>query len=132
MKKIAVLIVLLCAVAALSFGQSYNVQTVTGRVEREAGGQRVMIKTGDTLSADTVIHTGIGASLVLTQGDKSCTVPSARNGKVADLVVAATGIRISGNVARTETGTVSRTTSQISTASARASDAARDEDVSAE
>ena len=132
MKKIIVLASLVCVVMAFAFGQSYTVQNVTGRVERDAGGQKVAVKTGDSLNADTIIQTSIGASLVLLQGEKTCTVPSARNGKVSDLVVAATGIRIGGNVARTETGAVSRTTSQISTASARASDAAKDEDVAAE
>jgi len=132
MKKIVILAILVCVVAAFAFGQSYAVQNVTGRVERDAGGHRVAVKAGDSLNGDTVIFTSIGASLVLAQGEKTCTVPSARNGKVSDLVVTATGIRIGGNVARTQTGTVNRTTAQISTASARASDAARDEDVSAE
>jgi len=132
MKKIIVFLILAFIVVAFAFGQNYTVQNVSGRVEREAAGQRVAVKAGDSLSADTVVYTSIGASLVLLQGEKTCTVPSARNGKVADLVVAATGIRIGGNVARTETGAVSRTTGQVSTASARASDAARDVDVAAE
>ena len=132
MNKIVIFMVLALAVTAFAFGQSYTVQSVTGRVERETGGQRAAVKVGDSLNADTVIHTGIGASLVLAQGEKTCTVPSARNGKVADLTVTPSAIRISGNVVRTETAAVSRNTAQVSTASARASDAARDEDVAAE
>ena len=132
MKKIGFVVVLLCAFVLCAFGQSYTVQNVSGRVEREAGGQRVAVNAGETLSADTVIFTSIGASLVLKQGDKVSTVSSARSGKVADLVAASSGIRIGGNVVRTETAAVNRTTSQVSTASARASDAAKDEDVAAE
>jgi len=132
MKKIIVLAIFICVITAFAFGQSYTVQSVTGRVEREAAGQRVVVKAGESLNADTVIHTGIGASIVLTQGDKTSSIPAARNGKVAELVTASTGVRITGNVARVGTATVTRTTAQVSTASARASDAARDEDVAAE
>jgi hypothetical protein len=51
---------------------------------------------------------------------------------VADLASAASGVRISGNIAKTDTGAVTRTTAQASTASARASDAAQGEDIAAE
>ena len=132
MKKILVLGVLLCAMTACAFAQSYTVQSVSGRVERETGGSRAEVKAGDTLSAGTVIHTGVGASLVLKEGEKTLTVQAARSGKVSELAAASSGVRIGGNVAHTDTGAVSRTTGQVSTASARASDAAQDEDIAAE
>jgi len=133
MKKIIILSILVCAVAAFAFSESFTVQNVTGRVEREAGNQRVEVKTGDTVDGEAVLHTGVGASVVLRdQSGKTTTVSAARNGKVVELVKASTGVRIGGNVARTNTGVVNRTTVQAGTASARASDAAGDDNIAAE
>jgi hypothetical protein len=132
MKRIVILTVMLCAMTVCVFAQNYTVQSVTGRAQQEKGGNRVELKPGDTLTAETVIYTGVGASLILKEGDKTLTVPAARSGKVAELAAAASGVRISGNVAKTDTGVVSRTTAQASTASARASDAAGDADIAAE
>ena len=132
MKKIIILCVLMCALTVCVFAQSYTVQSITGRVQQEKSGNRVELKAGDTLSAETIIHTGVGASLVLKEKDKTVTIPSARSGKVSELAAVASGVRISGNVAKTNTGAVSRTTSQASTASARASEAAKDGDLAAE
>jgi len=132
MKRIAFFVFMVCAMTVVAFAQSYTVQSVTGRAQQEKGSNRVELKVGDTLSADTVIHTGVGASLVLKDGDKTFTVTAARSGKVAELTATASGVRIGGNVAKTDTGTISRTTAQTSTASARASDAAQGADISAE
>jgi len=132
MKKIAILFAMMCALTVCVFAQSYTVQNVTGRVQQEKGGKLVDVKAGDTLSADTVIHTGVGASVVLKGGDKTFTVQAARDGKVAELTAASSGIHIGGNVVKTDTNAASRTTVQTSTASARASDAAGDADIAAE
>ena len=132
MKKIVFLAVLMIAMAVGAFAQSYTVQNVSGRVQRESGGSRVDVSAGDTLSADTVIHTGVGASLILKEGDRSFTVPGARSGKVGELAAATSMVRIGGSIATTDTSAVSRTTGQTSTASARASEAAQDEDIAAE
>jgi len=136
MKKAVFVIVIALAVTSAVFAQnaqSYTVQSVAGRVQMEAGNNRVEVAVGDVLSADTVIHTGIGASLVLISGDRTVSVPAAQNGKkIADLVTSGSGIRISGNVAVIDTGAVNRNVGQVSTASARASDAAADLDIAAE
>jgi len=133
MKRFIILAVFVCVIVSFAFAESFTVQNVTGRVERESAGQRVAVKTGDTLDGETVIYTGVGASVVLKdKGDKTFTVPAARNGKVTELAKAASGVRVSGSVARTDTGVVSRTTAQVSTASARASDAAKDEEIADE
>jgi len=133
MKKIVLLMIMTFAMTVCVFAQSYTVQEVTGRVQQEKGNSNVDVKVGDTLSADTVIHTGIGASLVLKDKDnKTFTVAAARNGKVSELATASSGVRIRGNVTKTDTGAVSRTTAQASTASARASEAAADVDIDAE
>jgi hypothetical protein len=132
MKKIVFLVIMALVMTTAVFAQNYTVQSVTGRVQQERGNNRVDIKAGDTLTAETIIHTGVGASLVLKEGGRTLTVPAASSGKVSQLAAASSGVRISGNVAKTDTGTVSRTTVQASTASARASDAAKDEDIAAE
>ena len=133
MKKLMMFAFLACVITAFGFAESFTVQNVTGRVEQELNGQRVALKGGEILSGEAVIHTGIGASVVFTDGrEKAITIPSARNGKVAELVKTVAGVRIGGNVTRTDTGTVNRTTAQIGTASARASDAAGELDVAAE
>jgi len=132
MKKMVILFAMMCAMTVCAFAQSYTVQSVTGRAQQEKGGSRVELKVGDVVSADTVIHTGVGASLVLKDKDKTFTITAARSGKVAELATAGSGVRISGNVAKTDTNVASRTTAQASTASARASDAAGDADIAAE
>ncbi|MCL2066431.1 MAG: hypothetical protein FWG99_03080 [Treponema sp.] len=132
MKKMVIFTLMLIVLTVCVFAQDYTVQSVTGRVEREIGGQRAAVRAGDSLSADALIHTGVGASLVVRSGEGTFTVQAARSGKLVDLAVAASGVRISGNVARVDTGVVGRTTAQVSTASARASDAAEEEEISDE
>jgi len=133
MKRIVLLMIMVCAMTVCVFAQGYTVQSVKGRVEQEKGTSRVDVKAGDVLSADTVIHTGVGASLVLKDKDnKTFTVTAARDGKVSELATASSGVRINGNVTKMDTGAVSRTTAQASTASARASEAAGDADIAAE
>jgi len=132
MKKVLVLALMVCMFAGSVLAQSFTVQSVTGRVQREAGSGRVDISAGDVLTSDTIVHTSVGASLVLREGERSFTIPAARNGRVGDLAVAGAGTRISGNVSRVETGAVARTAAQVATASARAADAAADDDIAAE
>jgi len=132
MKRIVILFALMCVMAVCVFAQSYTVQSVTGRVQQEKGGSRVDLKVGDTITADTVIHTGIGASMVLKTGDKTLNVTAAKSGKVSEVASAPSSVQIKGSVAKTDTDAVNRTTAQASTASARASEAAQGEDIAAE
>jgi hypothetical protein len=132
MKRYFLFAVLLCVVAAFTFAQSYTVQNVSGRVQQEANGVRIDVKVGDSLNADAIIHTGIGATLTLNDGSRNLTIPAAKSGKVSEISASASGVRISGNVSQVNTATVARTTGQVSTASARASDAAQGEDIAAE
>lgn len=133
MKKLLIFAILLCAIAVFAFADSFTVQTVTGRVERESGSQRVTVASGETLNSDVIIHTSVGASLVLRDANgRNITIPAARNGTVADLVRASSGVRIGGNISQTDTSAVNRVTTQTGTASARASDAAGEDDIAAE
>jgi hypothetical protein len=132
MRKGILVLLIAFAVTLTAAAQNYSVETVTGRVQKVSGTNRVDIKEGDILPADTVIQTGVGASLVLRQGDDTFTIPAARNGNLEELISASSGVRINGNVARVDTATATRTTGQVTTASARASDAAEDDDIAAE
>jgi len=132
MKKGILFFVIAMIIATAVSAQSYTVQEVTGRVQKEAGSNRVNITAGETLNADAMIHTGVGASLVLKAGDNTFTVPAARSGMLSELITSASGVRIGGNITRTDATAAGRNIGQISTASARASDAADALDVAAE
>ncbi|MCL2721300.1 MAG: hypothetical protein FWD47_08180 [Treponema sp.] len=132
MKKIVLLIAGLCVLTGFVFAQSYTVQSVTGRVQRESGNTLIDVRVGDILTNDTVIQTGVGASLVLAEGERTFTISAARSGTIGELAAAASGIRINGNITRADTGSTTRAAGQVSTASARASDAAEDDDIAAE
>lgn len=131
MKKLVVFAILVC-VAAFAFASDFTVQSVNGSVMRESGTQRVAVRAGEVLNESVVIHTGIGASLVLVDaGGRTVNVPSARNGTVAELSRASSGVRISGNVTQVDTGNRVATGNFV-TGSARASDAAGEDDIAAE
>jgi hypothetical protein len=126
MKKIfCVTVLVLLFTGIISAQERYTVQSVSGRVERESNGRRIEVKAGDVLDGSAVIHTGIGASLTLRLGEQSYIIRAMQNGTLKELAgnVTASGVRIGGKVAETNTGAVSRTAGRISTASARASDA---------
>ena len=126
MKRFIFLALIALAVTVVS-AQSYTVQSVSGRIQRETGDSRVDVAPGDTLTVETILHVGVGASMVLKDGDRTFTVSSAQNGvSMADLMASSSRVRIGGNVATVNTDAVNRTTTQVSTASARASDAAAD------
>jgi len=132
MKKCILMLVIAIAVTAAVSAQSYTVQEVTGRVQRVDGNARINVAVGDVISADTVIHTGARSSITLKSGDNSFTVPASKSGVVSELLAAPARGRARGNVARVETDAAVRTGGQATTASARASDAAQDDDIAAE
>jgi hypothetical protein len=133
MKKTWLALIIALAAAGAAAGQSFTVQNVSGRVERETGGGSwEAVQAGDTLNGDAVIRTGIGALLTLASGGRTFSVGAVRTGAVASLAGNGAGIRIEGKVVQTDTGTLNRNTGRISTASARAGDAAAEEDIAAE
>ena len=133
MKKTLFVLIAFMAAGGAAFAQSFTVESVSGRVEREtAGGKWEAVKAGDALEGGVVVRTGIGARLTLASGGRTFSVGSVRSGTVASLAGNGTGIRIDGRVAQTDTAPVSRTTGRVSTASARAVDAAEAEDIAAE
>jgi hypothetical protein len=132
MKKMLLAVIVLMAIGSAAFGQSFTVQSVSGRVERETGGVWEAVKAGDTLTGEAVIRTRIGARLTLASDGRTFSVGAVQTGTIAFLAGNSGSIRIDGRVAQTNTGAVSRTTGRISTASARAGDAATEEDIAAE
>jgi len=124
MKRVVFLAILVFVSAAFVFAANFTVVSVTGRVEKESGTQRIEIRVNEVLDGNIIIHTGVGASVVLRdENGRSVTVAAGRNGSVTELTTANTtpSVRVGGTISRTDTGAVSRTTAQVGTASARAS-----------
>jgi len=111
------------SVADVQITVNFTVVSVTGRVEKESGNQRIDVRVDEVLDGNVIIHTGVGASVVLRdESGKSVTVAAARNGSVSELTrAAAPSIRVGGSISRTDTSAASRATASIGTASARAS-----------
>jgi hypothetical protein len=79
-----------------------------------------------------VIRTGIGAQLTLSFEGKTLSVGAVQTGPLATLAENSTAIRIDGRVVQTDTSQLSRNTSRISTAAARAGDASEESNIAAE
>jgi hypothetical protein len=129
MKKILVLIALALVVSGVYALENYTVQTVSGRVEREASpGKWVAVQEGESIPANTVIRTGVNSSLVLKSDSGTTVVKALQNGEAGVLAGSATasGIKLSGKVAETNTSALERNSAKLSTASARASNAVED------
>jgi hypothetical protein len=107
---------------------SYVVQSVTGKVEREVSpGKWEAIRAGANLSAATVLNTGLNSTLVLKDGAKTITIKAMQKGTVENLALAAAGgVKIGGKISVSNTAVNSRGTSNVSTASTRASEASND------
>jgi len=130
MKKFVIFAILLCVTVVFAFAD-FTVTAVTGNVVRVSGGQNIAVRVGDTLAPDVVISAPAGASVVLRAANgRTITVSGERNGTLAELTRVA--VNITGNVSQTNTDAASRQTQGAATASARASDAAGDDDIAAE
>ena len=123
MKRCIFMAILVLTAAAFVFAENFTVVSVTGRVEKESGAQRVEVRVNEVLDGNVILHTSVGASVVLRdESGRSVTVAAGRNGSVAELTAAtAPGVRVAGTISRTDTSTVSRSTAQVGTASARGS-----------
>ena len=122
MKRLILMAILVCAASAFIFAENFTVVSVTGRVEKESGNQRIAVRVNEVIDGDVVIHTAADASVVLRdEGGRSVTVAAGRDGSVAELTRAAPGVRVGGTISRTDTSAANRTTSQVGTASARGS-----------
>ena len=129
MKKVILLVVIIFTAAAV-YAQNYTVQEVTGRVERETtGGNWVPVNVGDSLRADTMIRTLIASNLTVKTGDQVLAVGPMQTGKLREVAGSASVIQIQGRVIQTDTGEVGRSTGRVTTASARAGDAASEIDL---
>jgi hypothetical protein len=127
-QKLIMILVLGVIFTGLVFAvDPYEVQSVTGRVEREVSpGQWEAVSAGTSLTAATVINTGLNSTLVLKNGANTVTIKAMQRGTVESLAVtgSSSGIRIGGKVSSTSTAVSARGISNTSTASTRASEAA--------
>jgi len=126
--KRTILAIAMIMIASISWAQ-YVVTEVTGRVDQEVTINKWESITRDQrLRSDSVIRTGIGARLTI-RNESTSEVHIINGGKVGMIMdilsdtISGT-IQISGTVTRVDTSVRARTTGQVSTASARASDAA--------
>jgi len=126
MKRVVLFLVIAFALTMAVSAQTYIVQEINGRVEQNKGGRWEPVSLGDTLRADAVIRTLIGARLSVRAGNEILIVGAMRNGKLADLLDSNTVIEIQDRVSHTDTESTERVAGRITTASARASDAAGD------
>jgi hypothetical protein len=121
------------AVYAEAVAQDYTVKTVTGKVEREvSAGNWEAVTPGMKLAPQAVINTGLNSSLVLNSGERVVTIKAMQKGSVDKLVAnagnAKGGIKIGAKVSESAVNTDSdkNKTTNVSTASTRASDATKD------
>jgi hypothetical protein len=129
MKRMLMLLIISLAATTI-FAQSFTVQEVTGRVERDTGnGNWTAVTRGETLRADSVIRTVIGSSLTVRNGDQVLTVPAMKNGRLSDIAGIGAAITIQGRVSETDTSAVRDNAARVTTASARASDAAGEAEI---
>jgi hypothetical protein len=125
-RKILMILVLGAVGAGMVFAADpYVVQSVIGKVEREVSpGQWKAVPVGASLTAATVINTGLNSILVLKSGDKTITIKAMQKGTVENLAAAgsSSGIRIGGKISSSNTALRVRDTTNTSTASTRASE----------
>jgi len=126
MKRVILILVIVFAVTMAVSAQTYTVQEITGRVEQNAGGRWEPVNVGDTLRADAVIRTLIGARLSIRSGNDILTVGAMRNGILMELLDNSAVIQLQDRVSHTDTEATERISGRVTTASARASDAAGD------
>jgi hypothetical protein len=131
MKKFLMVIVfgIISSILFAASVDNYLVQAVSGKVEREVAPDKwEEVKAGDILTISTVIKTGLNSNLVLKSVDRLFSIKALKRGTIETLVKSevTSGVRISGKVYETDTSVVSRRTSNISTASSRASDVNND------
>ncbi|MDR1240226.1 MAG: hypothetical protein LBK27_08925 [Treponema sp.] len=129
-QKIGMVLVLGVVFSGMVFAADpYVVQSVAGKVEREVSpGKWEPVAVGASLTAATVINTGLNSTLVLKNGDKTVTIRAMQKGTVENLAAAgsASGVRIGGKISSSNTAVNARGTSNTSTASTRASEAVAD------
>jgi hypothetical protein len=127
-QKIVMVLILGVIFSGLAFAaDAYVVQSVTGKVEREVSpGKWEAVSEGTSLTAAAVINTGLNSTMVLKNGNTTVTIRAMQKGTVENLAAAGTssGVRIGGKVSSSNTAVSARGTSNTSTASTRASEAA--------
>jgi hypothetical protein len=132
MKRFALILIIGFVFSGIVFAaDAYVVQSVTGKVEKEVSpGKWEAVRAGSTLSAATVLNTGLNSSMVVKTGNKIVTIKAMQKGTVESLaaVSSSSGVRIGGKISSSNTAISARDTSNTSTASTRASEIAKDQE----
>ncbi|MDR1445988.1 MAG: hypothetical protein LBI90_03720 [Treponema sp.] len=131
MKRILLLaLVLGVFLSGLAFAADWTVQSVTGKVEREASPNTwEAVSSNGTLSDSAVVRIGLNSTLVLKSGDQVKTIRGAKTADTIEkLIVAdnASGVKLGGKISASSTAVNARSTQSSSTASQRASEAVGD------
>ena len=123
------LVALLSACFVFAEG-SYVVKSVKGKVQyEEASGKLADVKVGQTLSASTVVNTGLNSTMVLSFDGEEITIAAMKKGTVDKLAVSKAGGLKKGSVVSSSVGgSSSNSKSGVATASSRASEAKEDVD----
>jgi hypothetical protein len=125
MKK-TLISVLLIALVGLSVFADYPVVEVKGKVEMETQSGWVPVEKGAEIVPGTIISIGLASHLCVEDGGKLVYLSTMKRGPIEDFLTRK--VTIGGNVITTDTSDKGRRTTNISTASARASDADADVD----
>ncbi len=131
MEKKLLFVCLMVLVGAMAFAEDIIVQSVVGKVTMElTPGKWVNVKAGDKLALTMMINTGLNSKLVLKIGTRLVTINPMTKKTVAMLIgtTAATGT-VTAVVNTQNTGidaSSTQTSTNVATASTRASDAAGD------
>ncbi|MDR1318856.1 MAG: hypothetical protein LBJ90_04455 [Treponema sp.] len=132
MKKFVLFLIIGLMFSGILFAaDGFVVQSVTGKVEKEVSpGKWEAVREGSTLSAATVLNTGLNSNLVVKNGEKLITIKAMQKGTLESLaaVNSSSGIRIGGRISSSTTAVNARGTSNTSTASTRASEAVNEQE----
>lgn len=109
------------------WADNYIIDCINGMAEKKIDAVWVPLESGDILPGATVIRTTLNSSVVLHKDLQTYTISAMRMGTIDELILGRTTIRIRGSISTTDVKPSTRKTTNIPTASARASEA--DEDI---
>lgn len=114
----------LLVIGSYIYATEYKVLDIIGNVWLEVTpGEFNNISVGDVLVEGNVIKTGLNSSVTIKDNnDIKYTIPSMKKDFLNKLLANKLPVRIAGKVYETDTSNVARRTSNISTASSRASE----------
>lgn len=130
MKKVFCLALFILAAASCFCAErmQYKVKSVTGKVTYEIANEEwAPVTNGMELEEGTVVKTGLNSTLIVVLNGKSTTIKPMKKGKLVELISLASAkgeVKIGSKVNKEEIAAESKkSTTAVSTASSRASEA---------